>query len=355
MIIYTKLLYFIFDFWPYLLINSIIFSTAIASTILIYSSKIELVRKKVLISIVFGSLLFSTFFTFSEIYFRYVYDEPDALGFLKVNKKWHERHVIFNNYFSRDRDFVVDKKGDVIRIGVLGDSISFGKGISDVNLRFSNLLEKKLRESGVNAEVYNLGKSGYDTVQLPKLYQDVVKHLDFDIIVWQYFLNDIRVKEDDSTAEAIIRSGDANKLVKLVIDKSYFLDFVYWRFSSSHKKVFAELRDSDLPKYKDREIFDNHKQEIEALVTTMKGDDVKVVAIIFPYLVSLGPDYPKYIHEELVSVFNSQGVETVDLLNYLDSIDKNSLVVNKFDSHPNEYVNLLAAEKLYEAVAKLIK
>jgi len=57
----------------------------------------------------------------------------------------------------------VAKTPGVVRIGVMGDSNTFGYGIKNVDNRFSNLLEAKLNKAGYKVQVYNFGVPGFDT------------------------------------------------------------------------------------------------------------------------------------------------------------------------------------------------
>src|SRR3989344_8860561 len=190
----ARISYFLADFWPYLIlifVSSALFLLAIYK---IFKSELSFRNKKIGSSIIFTFLILIFTFSAFEFYFRYVYDESDGLGFLKVNERWHKRHVVYNNYFFRDLDFNSIKREGVVRIGVLGDSVAFGEGIKNVNNRFSNILEQKLQNAGFKVEVYNLGSSGYDTEGEIEQYQRV-KQLNFDIIIWQYLLNDIQPLE----------------------------------------------------------------------------------------------------------------------------------------------------------------
>src|SRR3990167_9037388 len=161
--ILPRLTYFFSDFWGYLLLCSVALLLFIFGFYKIFKSSLPENRKKIFLSAIFSLLIVIFAFSFFEAYFRYSYDESDGLGFLKVNQRWHKRHVVFNNYFFRDRDFSSIKREGVVRIGVFGDSVAFGEGIKNVNNRFSNILEQKLRDAGKNAQVYNLGTQGYDT------------------------------------------------------------------------------------------------------------------------------------------------------------------------------------------------
>lgn len=351
----AKLTYFLGDFYPYLILMIVSTLAFFLLLVKIYKLKIDIAKKKLIIILLSTLLVFIIIYSFFEAYFRYVYDQSDGLGFLNVNERWNKRHVVYNSYFFRDRDFDGVKKEGVVRIGVLGDSIAFGGGIENVEDRFSNILEKKLRGAGFNVEVYNLGAPGYDTDGEIQNYQ-TVKNLDFDIVIWEYFLNDIQTL-GKSTGTKIIDSNSAQgNITSYISDKSFFFDFLYWRFSSKYNKTFGELRKADLERYKDDDQLKNHKQQIADFLGSLKQDNKKVVVIIFPFLYFLDQDYPAVdIHQIMSSHFRENGAEVIDMLDYLGGKRGRDLWASEFDSHPNEYVHRLAAEKLFGKVVPLLR
>lgn len=295
-------------------------------------------------------LVFSAF----ESYFRYVYDDSDGLGYLKTNDRWLKRHVVFNSDFVRDRNFEQNKKEGVIRIGAFGDSLTFGAGIKDPNDRFSNLLEKDLKGAGYNVEVYNLGKSGLDT-EAEIEYYNRVKSFNFDIIVWEYYLNDIQ-PANASTGTPIINSVTAPPVIKTLSQFSYFFDFLYWRFSSKYQTTFTSLKNADLGQYHNEEVLNKHIKEINEFVASLKAENKKFVVIIFPFTHLVGPNYPATdVHQKMEQVFKDAGADAViDLLPDLKDKTPKDLMASRFDSHPNKYVHKLAADKLFEEVKKLL-
>lgn len=353
--IISRLFYFFSDFWLYLILSIIVLIVTPIVAVLIYRTKYQLQTKKIIFSSL--AIIFCIYFIFLifEIYFRYFYDASDGLGFLKVNSKWHERHVIHNFYFFRDRDFTVDKQPNVTRIGVLGDSITFGGGIENVNDRFSNILEKKLRESGFNVEVYNLGKPGYDTEGEILEYQKV-RHLNFDLIIWQYFLNDIQPLEKSTGTPIIAKESQVSVVVKFFSDRSYFFDWLFWRFSSRYQKTFSQLQSADLAQYQNTKLLARHQNAIANFIAAVKGEKKEVIIIIFPFVHLLEPNYPaKNIHTQMKSYFESLNVEVIDLKDNLQNVSPENLLASKFDPHPNELVHRIAAEKLYLTVIKYLK
>lgn len=350
----NHLQYFLGDFWPYLLLVSGLLILCLILAYKVFKSTFSIKSKKIILSLIFTLITIVLSFTAFEAYFRYVYDEPDGLGFLKVNKKWHERHVIYNSHFFRDRDFSPIKTEGVTRIGILGDSITFGGGIEKVEDRFSNILEKKLRDADRKVEVYNFGRPGYDTEGEIPVYNSI-KYLDVDVLVWQYFLNDIQALENSPGTAILNKNSQKSRVIKFISDRSYFLDFVYWRLSLKYQKTIVELKTADFEKYKDQERLNQHKKEISHFIDQLKKENKRVIVVIFPSVYFLGPNYPaKDIHDLMSAYFRENGVQVVDLLDDLKEKDAQTLVASKFDAHPNEYVHRLVAERLYEIIRPLL-
>lgn len=353
--LWSRFGYFLTDFWLYLiliLLSAIILAFAFYKTL---KSKLSLKNQRIVLSLAFTIFIIIITFSALEAYFRYVYDVSDGLGFLKVNGKWHQRHVIYNNYAFRDRDFEIAKKEGVIRIGVLGDSITVGGGIENINNRFTNILEKKLVDAGHKVEVYNFGKLGYDTEEEIGEYQKI-KHLDPDIIVWQYFLNDIQPYGKSTGTPIISVASQQGKIAKILSQHSFFFDFLYWRFSQRYSQTFEALKNADLAQYQNGQIFQKHQNEIATFIQDLKAKDKKIIVIIFPFIHLIGPNYPALaIHEKMRSVFTRSGANVViDLLEDLDNLDPKTLIASRFDPHPNEFVHRLAAEKLFNEILPLL-
>ena len=76
------------------------------------------------------------------------------------------RTIVRNNSIGfGDKEFIKEKRLGVTRIVVLGDSFIWGYGTELVSNRFTNLLEKILREKGTAVEVYIFGLSGWGNGQ----------------------------------------------------------------------------------------------------------------------------------------------------------------------------------------------
>lgn len=351
--LWYHLSYFFHDFFLYLLLLAISLPILTIGSIKIHKSHTAEIKKKILIITLFSIFFIILIFSGFEAYFRYRFDESDSLGFLKVNGRWFQRHVVFNSYFVRDRDFDTNKKPGVTRIGVIGDSIAMGYGIKDVKDRFSNILEKKLRDAKQNVEVYNLGESGADTDAEIENYNKV-KKLNLDIIIWEYFLNDAQPSGKSTGAEVLRKEGARGDIAKFISTYSYFFDYTYWRLSARYEKTLRELRSADMGSYKNREVFERHKELITSFIEQLKNENKKVIVIIFPFMYFF-PNYPaKDIHVTMGKIFRENGIEPIDLLDDLKNKNTKDLIVSKFDYHPNIGVQKLAADRLYDKILPLL-
>lgn len=340
----SKISYFAKEFHPILLADAVIFLSSLAILFKI--------RKKLSLAIISAILFFSFGFTLTEAYFRFVYDQSDGLGFLKVNSKWHERHVLVNGDFKRDREFVIQKTTGIKRICAIGDSITFGYGIENVNNRYTEILAKKLLDDKHQVEIYNLAVSGGNTRDAIDTYRKF-KFLDCDIVLYQYTLNDIRTNEDQ--AKLFGESSRLSPLVKSITDRSYFLDFLYWRLSQRYASTFEKLKAIDFQEYEDSGEMTRHLAELHQLSGEIKNDGTKMIVVIFPMFYSLDNNYPGWIHALIGSYSEKEGATVVDLLPLAIGHDVRDLRASPFDAHPNEYFHNLAAQSLYEPIKELIR
>ncbi len=356
--LWGHLSYFLQDFSFYLILLFLSFIGTIIGLLKIYKSPFSNTIKYTLCGLLFT--VFSTIFLFScfEAYFRYKFDQSDSLGFLKVTGRWYQRHAAFNNYQYRDRNFVAEKTPGVVRIGVMGDSNTFGYGIKNPADRFSDVLEKKLKQHGYKVEVYNFGVAGIGTDEEIKEYHRI-QHFNFDILVWQYFLNDIQPPHNNAGTTILNNARTINSpIVMYLSDHSFFFDYLYWRLASRYASTFVQLRDSDIQAYGNKALLDAHTQTITSFSQELQEQNKKFIVLTIPFLYFF-PDYPKSavaIHEKMDTMFTDNGAASVvDLLPYLKGKSKQELVVGQYDSHPNEAVHRFAADKLYDAIVPLIE
>lgn len=300
-----------------------------------------------------------TLFVIGEAYFRYVYDQSDGIGFLLINQKWHDRHIIFNSNFRRDQEFVIDKKPNEYRIAVMGDSITFGMGIKNPDDRFSNILKRQLNQKYPGVTVYNLGLSGTDTFDQIDDYQRL-EFFDFDLVIWQYYFNDINTATTSAKVSEIVSQKKRltdYPLLRKFFDHSFLADFLYWRLTTTYDRTFRTFFNDDLKLYHDPAIFNGHKTSIEKFIKVLHRQKMPVVVILFPILYS---DELRQLSQDeyklMLEIFTELGADAIiNLSSPLMTFKTTELRASIFDQHPNVFVHQVAAELLHQEINKVIE
>ena len=95
-----------------------------------------------------------------------------------------------NSLGFRDTEPQLD---DSFRVLLLGDSISWGDGIKNVQQVYPQLLEKSINDSQQNrkVEIINTGTPGYSTFQEAVVLQEYEDRVSADMVILQFCLNDV--------------------------------------------------------------------------------------------------------------------------------------------------------------------
>lgn len=97
--------------------------------------------------------------------------------------------VRINSKGLRDNEYSYEKPGDKFRILVIGDTITFGPGISHEDL-FSEILERRLNEN-YNVEVINAAVNGHEIESVKAVYISEGVKYNPDLVIYSAALNDI--------------------------------------------------------------------------------------------------------------------------------------------------------------------
>lgn len=103
--------------------------------------------------------------------------------------KANPSHPDVSSQGLRDREYVIPKPVGSLRILVLGDSVTFGTGVSRSET-FPKRLERKLRNAGRQVEVINAGVNGYTAYNEVHYYLSAARKLQPDVVLLAVVLND---------------------------------------------------------------------------------------------------------------------------------------------------------------------
>jgi hypothetical protein len=106
-------------------------------------------------------------------------------------QRWNRNHPLTTNSWGfRERELTGWPKGKAYRIAVVGDSFTYGQGITE-DARLTNILERRLNESTDGYQVLNFGRPGAETIDHLEFLDKHVFGVFPDYILLQWFINDM--------------------------------------------------------------------------------------------------------------------------------------------------------------------
>ncbi len=297
-------------------------------------------------------LLYAAFLA-GEGYFYFFFDTTDGSSALLTTSRWIDRHVQSNGLGMRDvkHDPREPRRPGELRICVLGDSIAFGQGINNVDDRFSDILERRLRADGIPAAVFNVSRPGWNTSQeIRALWGLAQQGAVFDIIILQFCLNDNFYVADQPPAfvEADKRAKNPPRLIAAAISRSLFLSFLYHSLTTYRDPVLASYERLVRDNFMRKETLSEYYSQLEMLRQGCDQERAKLAVVIFPFL--FGP-WEGYIfgdmHRALDAYWRKSGVPCIDLLDDYRRFPMEGLIAGRYDRHPNAKANAIAAERMY--------
>ena len=122
-----------------------------------------------------------------------VFISTDGNDDYERTKEFREKYIRYNEHGYRDYEYSLKKPEGIFRVLVLGDSQTFGHGISDLKDTWVKKLEAKLQKEGhnPNIEVLNISSPGWNSdTHLYELFKNGFK-FNPDLVILAYALNDI--------------------------------------------------------------------------------------------------------------------------------------------------------------------
>ncbi len=141
--------------------------------------------------------------------------------------------------WNAPREYVKQRTPGKLRVAVVGDSFVEAMHV-DPEQSFAAVLERGLRQEGMDAEVYSFGVSGFGTSQVLHLIRDYVLDYSPDLILYLFIRND--------ASDSCKCMDDKNWTVQYALGPSGELEKMpFMRYHMSAKKRF--LRHSALARY----------------------------------------------------------------------------------------------------------
>ncbi len=277
-----------------------------------------------------------------ELFFKLFFAQPDT-RYTLAHQNWLDRYWQNNSLGYRDIEWTPELLAGRTKIMVLGDSFAAGAGIQNKEDRFSDLLGQLL---GDDYAVMNVGRPGADTKE--EFINALAYPYPSDIVILSFFVNDI---EDTARDMGFKPPRSQRSYYPLLAQKSYAFNFFYWRIyrlgllnSGDQGHYWNWL----LNTYSNPDIWQIYQAELLQAHHLVKERNGQLIVVVFPTINAIQESRP--ITSQVVNLYREQGVPVLDVTELVADLDPDDLVVNSVDSHPNELVHRLVAERLYQLV-----
>jgi len=266
--------------------------------------------------------------------------------------------VSINSFGCRDREYPLVKPAGVVRIVGIGDSLTFGQGVTEPDTYLARLEKDLAAKQPV--EVINCGVFGYNANEEARRFEEVADTLEPDIVIIGYELGDILQNPPLKSSGAGVdgEQGGTSRLVEwrsLIegLKASRLVTFLAYRYSFLLKRF--NLRDWDALYDDDSPLWKKLTAKYAAMAKTAAARKIAVVVAIIPELSNLDERYPfRGVHERVAAMGASLGIQTVDLLPAFKGQDGPRLWIHPRDRHPNPQGHQIIERGLIPPITALV-
>ena len=294
----------------------------------------------------------------AEFFVRFLFDDITTTGdntsyFALRGKAEHTPSV--NSLGFREREIIKQKPVDTYRVVIVGDSLTYGQGITE-DERFSSIIELKLNGTNDNYEVLNFGRPGAETIDHIRFLDDILE-LNPDFILLQWYINDVE-GHDKSMRPRPYRLIPSDYLSGLFHRNSalYYLINRKWNALQRNLGLSSTYNQSMIMRFSDSTSDDSRRanHELNEFINRVKNNNIALGIVLFPPLIETGGNVNNYpfgfLFDRVMGACHKNAIRCVDMRPEFTNITPVSdLRVNRFDSHPSAYANKIAAETILEA------
>jgi len=292
----------------------------------------------------------------AEFAVRFIHRDITTTGDNKsyFAKKWYREHPPTVNALGFREKEIPEKRAEIYRIAIIGDSLTYGQGIPE-DARFSNLLRSSLNITGESFEVFNFGRPGAETHHHRQILTEAVLAQEPDFILLQWFVNDVEISHAERGATApLIPWRRLNKVLQQRSALYYLINrqFASLQRSLGHTENYVEnmkRRFGDPSTLESR----TAANELVGLIGTIAENDIPVGIVLFPLLVDVQEDpaaYPLgFLIDRVLVTCSEHEIVCLDLRQVFAPVTPTSdLWVNRYDKHPSAVANKLALDAIRE-------
>lgn len=268
---------------------------------------------------------------------------PDHYGRLKPNLdetipfNGGEYHVETNSFGLRSLKTTIEKKQDITRIAILGDSISFG-WLMEEDESYPGILREMLANHSSNYEVINFSAPGFSTVQGEYLYHSFVREFQPDVLILSFGLYDSKIVPFSNDEEYLKGLRHFNLLEpKSAVPKilTRFSLIGHWFFNRSQNK-FKNLMENrnitSIDQSRLRVEQETAKDALENIIHDCKTYNGRTILLD----TNIETPFNRSIYDELQTNHQVQTLSVRDFLNRSNNSESRKIRYQKSLAYPGK-------------------
>ena len=276
--------------------------------------------------------------------FRDVTTTGDNLSYFSA--QWIKT-VHYNRWGFRERDFEPIKPSNIYRIAAVGDSLTFGQGISEKD-RFSNLLEDKLNQNSGRRkfQVLNFGMPGAETSDEIGILTRAVLINKPDFILLQWYINDVNSVDDKR------HMPHTTTIIPGKLRRNSVLFYLAHRELSQAQVRLNMVENSQqytLDHFGDPNSRSslNATESMDTFVKICRDAHIPLGIVLFSDTYFDPSSKLDFLLERMVAYCKEKGIPYVDTRKVLLPMQGNpALRASRFDPHPSAVANHLVANEI---------
>jgi lysophospholipase L1-like esterase len=299
-----------------------------------------------------------------RIFDRHIrYQTPEKADFIQISKNrfigWELKPNIpgHNSFGMRDREYSLKKNREVLRIAIIGDSVTYGYGVENQEV-FSEVLERNLNRLEIGpVEVLNFGIPGHSPFQEYMILNTKALKFKPDLVIMTFTGDDVE------TSPVVIRVNGIFCLFTNHFEGSWwFNNHLHWslfRYSSLYRWIYKNLilgwMSIDKNEFSDPYV--NPEAAWKSVVMAKElsqKNDARFLLLLSPFLLppanKIEEKTDKYLKalKKFKYYAEKSGVAMVDLTSiYQQNFSRLKVSESDFE-HPNALGHQLIAEILQE-------
>ena len=284
----------------------------------------------------------------------------DTTNEIETDENWYAKNYTVNSWGHRsNQEYMLKKPEGEFRVLVLGDSMTAGLGIKNVQNTYPNKLEYYLNEKldVPKFKIINAGHPAWGTNN--QLFDLFVNGFKFqpDMVFLGYYHNDIPRPDflscDAGEVELVTENGPLKNLLK----QSHLYKFINSKINRLLEKMGEKQKFTDCINSTYSSIgWEMLKVNLDVINMACTIRNIKLMIGVIPLMHQLGDKYPiAEAHSKIMGYCKERSIECIDF--YEDGfkgLDEKSLIISEDDRHLNADGAEVVARAIYKKLEPLL-